>query len=369
MSVATARLDTELVRRGLARSRRHAGELIAAGRVAVDGVAISRSATALRAEQSVTVSSDDDPGYASRAGHKLAGALDQWVPAGLRVADRVCLDAGASTGGFTDVLLRHGAHRVVAVDVGHGQLVGALRTDPRVESREGVNVRNLVPADLQPSPELVVADLSFISLTLVLPALASVAGDGADLVVMVKPQFEVGRERLGSGGVVRDARLRADAVLSVAHAAVALGLGVVDVCASPLPGPSGNVEFFLWLRRAGEPSVPAGRAGEAPGAVRDATGTTETGTTETGTTETGMAATGTTETGVAANGTGVTGTGVTGTGVTGTAANETAGTGTTEARAAVAESREAGPIGAGLSDDDLVRRVEAVVHAADGTAS
>lgn len=349
MSVATARLDTELVRRGLARSRRHAGELIAAGRVAVDGVATSRSATALRAEQSVTVVQDDDPGYASRAGHKLAGALDRWVPAGLRVADRLCLDAGASTGGFTDVLLRHGARRVVAVDVGHGQLVEALRTDPRVESREGVNVRNLVPGDLGPSPELVVADLSFISLTLVLPALASVAADGADLVVMVKPQFEVGRERLGAGGVVRDAGLRTDAVLSVARAAVALGLGVVDVCASPLPGPSGNVEFFLWLRRAGEPSVAPGRAEEVSGAVRAGTGVPGAAPTEIDATETGV-----TDTGVAESG-------LTETEVTGIAVTET------EVRAV--GSTGAPLIGGVLADDELVRRIEAVVLAADGAPS
>lgn len=261
-----ARLDSELVRRGLARSRRHAGELISAGRVAVDGVATSRSATSLRDEQVVTVVADDDPGYASRAGHKLAGALARWSPAGLRVSGRVCLDAGASTGGFTDVLLRNGAARVVAVDVGHGQLVEALRSDPRVDSREGVNVRSLAAGDLDHAPGLVVADLSFISLTLVLPALGAVAAPGADLVVMVKPQFEVGRERLGSGGVVRDPRLRADAVLGVARAATGLGLEVVDVCASPLPGPSGNVEFFLWLRRGDGPSpTPATDQETAPG--------------------------------------------------------------------------------------------------------
>jgi 23S rRNA (cytidine1920-2'-O)/16S rRNA (cytidine1409-2'-O)-methyltransferase len=261
VSVA-ARLDSELVRRGLARSRRHAGELIAAGRVTVDGVPTSRSASALTGEQIVTVADDDDPGYASRAGHKLAGALDRWVPAGLLVEGRACLDAGASTGGFTDVLLRRGAGGVTAVDVGHGQLVESLRADPRVESREGVNVRNLAPGDLAVAPELVVADLSFISLTLVLPALAGVAAVGADLVVMVKPQFEVGRERLGSGGVVREPRLRADAVLSVARCAVSIGLEVVDVCTSPLPGPSGNVEFFLWLRR--PTASPDGAGGSAP---------------------------------------------------------------------------------------------------------
>lgn len=245
----TTRLDLELVRRGLARSRRHAGELIAAGRVAVDGSPAQRSATPLAAQQSVTVTTDDDPAYASRAGHKLAGALDAWGVVGPVVAGRMCLDAGASTGGFTDVLLRRGAARVVAVDVGHGQLVASLRTDPRVDARDGVNVRYLQAGDVDPAPGLVVVDLSFISLPLVLASLVAVAAPEADLVVMVKPQFEVGRERLGAGGVVRDARLRAEAVLRVAHAAIGLGLVVAGVAASPLPGPSGNIEYFLWLHR------------------------------------------------------------------------------------------------------------------------
>jgi 23S rRNA (cytidine1920-2'-O)/16S rRNA (cytidine1409-2'-O)-methyltransferase len=249
----TTRLDSELVRRGLARSRRHAGELIGAGHVAVDGVVTQRAATALAEEQVLTVVDDDDPAYASRAGHKLAGALDAWGSAGPVVEGRLCLDAGASTGGFTDVLLRRGAERVVAIDVGHGQLVQSLRADPRVDVREGVNVRYLQTGDVEPAPGLVVADLSFISLTLVLASLVAVAAPGADFVVLVKPQFEVGRERLGSGGVVRDGRLRADAVLAVAHDAVSLGLGIIGVVESPLPGPSGNVEYFLWLRRDGEP--------------------------------------------------------------------------------------------------------------------
>jgi 23S rRNA (cytidine1920-2'-O)/16S rRNA (cytidine1409-2'-O)-methyltransferase len=250
----TTRLDTELVRRGLARSRRQAGELIAAGRVSVDGATAQRSASQVDDERDVRVADDDaDPGYASRAGHKLAGAIAAFGPRGLVVAGRDCLDAGASTGGFTDVLLRAGARRVVAVDVGHGQLLASLEADPRVESREGVNVRDLRRGDVDPAPTLVVADLSFISLTLVLPALVEVAADGADLVVMVKPQFEVGRERLGSGGVVRDPALRARAVRDVARGAERLGLVVRGVETSPLPGPSGNVEFFLWLR-AGDPA-------------------------------------------------------------------------------------------------------------------
>jgi 23S rRNA (cytidine1920-2'-O)/16S rRNA (cytidine1409-2'-O)-methyltransferase len=250
-----ARLDAELVRRGLARSRGHAGDLIAAGRVAVDGHAVSRGATQVDEKTRVTVVEDGaDPGYASRAGHKLAGALDA-LPA-IDVAGRSCLDAGASTGGFTDVLLRRGALSVCAVDVGHGQIVDRLRHDERVDVREGVNVRELRAGDVTPAPTLVVADLSFISLGLVLPALVAVAAPGADLLVMVKPQFEVGRERLGSGGVVRDAALRAQAVVGVAETAAEHGLAVLGAVRSPLPGPSGNVEYFLWLRAADEVHVP-----------------------------------------------------------------------------------------------------------------
>ncbi|QTE31383.1 TlyA family RNA methyltransferase [Pengzhenrongella sicca] len=243
------RVDSELVRAGLARSRRHAGELIAAGRVSVDGVGAGKSSTPVAPGQVVAVEArpDDAPDYASRAGHKLAGALDELGLRAPSIAGRRCLDAGASTGGFTDVLLRRGAAHVVAVDVGHDQLVPALRADPRVTVREGVNIRNLAAGDLGDAPALVVGDLSFISLTVVLPALVAVAAPGADFLLLVKPQFEVGRERLGPGGVVREPELRAKAVHDVAQAAAGLGLRAVAVVASPLPGPSGNVEFFLWL--------------------------------------------------------------------------------------------------------------------------
>ena len=234
----TTRLDTELVRRGLARSRRHAGELIASGRVTVDGAAASRSADQVTDERQVAVElDDDDPGYASRAGHKLAGALDALGADGPVVAGRTCLDAGASTGGFTDVLLRRGAERVVAVDVGHDQMVDELREDPRVDVREGVNVRTLSRGDIAPAPGLVVADLSFISLTLVLPALVDVAAADADLLVMVKPQFEVGRERLGSGGVVRLPELWVDAVVGRrTDGRRASGSACSASCAAPCPG-------------------------------------------------------------------------------------------------------------------------------------
>jgi 23S rRNA (cytidine1920-2'-O)/16S rRNA (cytidine1409-2'-O)-methyltransferase len=192
----------------------------------------------------------------SRGGHKLSGALAEFGPRGLVVAGRRCLDAGASTGGFTDVLLRAGAGQVIAVDVGYGQLAWALRTDPRVEVHERTNVRELTPDRIGGPVQLTVADLSFISLRLVLPALAACTAPDGDLVPMVKPQFEVGRERVGTGGVVRDPALRAEAVIEVAAAAGALGLGVAGVVASPLPGPSGNVEFFLWLRRGAPPVDP-----------------------------------------------------------------------------------------------------------------
>ncbi len=246
------RLDAELTRRGLARSREHAVALIAAGRVEVRGVVAHKPATGVATDVPLRVlEDDDDPDYASRGGFKLAGALAAFDE--IRVAGRRCLDAGASTGGFTDVLLRGGAREVVAVDVGYGQLAWKLRSDERVVVHDRTNVRTLRPADIGGIAELTVADLSFISLRLVLGALTECTDADGDLLPMVKPQFEVGRERLGRGGVVHDVALRADAVLSVADAARSLGWHPAGVCPSPLPGPSGNVEFFLWLRR--EPRV------------------------------------------------------------------------------------------------------------------
>ncbi|GIG40963.1 TlyA family rRNA (cytidine-2'-O)-methyltransferase [Cellulomonas phragmiteti] len=256
--MTAARLDAELVRRGLARSRGHASDLIAAGRVRVGGTTVRRPATLVDDGQDVHVEPrPDDHGYASRAAHKLADALDAYGPQGPQVADRVCLDAGASTGGFTDVLLRRGAARVVAVDVGHGQLVDRLRHDPRVDVREHVNVRDLRAGDVRPAPGLVVADLSFISLTLVLGPLLAAASPGADLVLLVKPQFEVGRERLGSDGVVRDPALWQAALTAVCTSTTALGARVRDVRPSTLPGTHGNVEFVLWaVAPGGDPTAP-----------------------------------------------------------------------------------------------------------------
>jgi 23S rRNA (cytidine1920-2'-O)/16S rRNA (cytidine1409-2'-O)-methyltransferase len=253
-----ARLDAELVRRGLARSREHAASLVAAGQVRVPGRPTLKPATQVDAGEAIQVAADEGEQYVSRGGHKLAGALDVFGPQGLQVAGRRCLDAGASTGGFTDVLLRRGAAHVVCVDVGYGQLAWSLQTDERVEVRDRTNVRALEDDPLDPPAELVVADLSFISLRIVLPALVRSSTSDSDLVLMVKPQFEVGRERLGAGGVVREPELRAGVVGEVADAAYAAhGLGVVGVTASPLPGPMGNVEYFLWLRRGAPPVDPA----------------------------------------------------------------------------------------------------------------
>ncbi|MBD0744399.1 TlyA family RNA methyltransferase [Streptomyces sp. CBMA152] len=254
--VARRRLDAELVRRKLARSREHAAQLIAAGRVSVGKTVATKSATQVETAAAIVVADDDsDPDYVSRGGHKLAGALAAFVPRGLKVEGRRALDAGASTGGFTDVLLRSGAGHVVAVDVGYGQLAWSLQSDDRVTVKDRTNVRELTLDDIDGEPvDIIVGDLSFIALGLVLPALVRCAAPDADLVLMVKPQFEIGKDRLGSGGVVRSPELRAETVRTVAAQAAALGLGVVGVTASPLPGPSGNVEYFLWLR-AGAPAL------------------------------------------------------------------------------------------------------------------
>ena len=241
-----ARLDAELVRRGLARSRQDAVDLVMDGKVRVAGLPAHKASTSVDPATPLQVVSAE-PATVSRGAHKLAGALDRWPD--LVVAGRRCLDAGASTGGFTQVLLERGAAQVVAVDVGYGQLAWSLRTDPRVVVHDRTNIRDITIESLGGPVALIVADLSFISLTVVLPALNSVLADDGEAALMVKPQFEAGREAVGSGGVVRDPATRAAAVLRVVESAAALGLGAVDVTASPLPGPAGNVEYFLWLRR------------------------------------------------------------------------------------------------------------------------
>ncbi|WP_410627535.1 TlyA family RNA methyltransferase [Amycolatopsis sp. cmx-8-4] len=267
-----ARLDAELVRRGLARSREQASALITGGKVTVRGMVASKPATGVETDAPIVVKDEDDPGWASRGAHKLLGALEAFGPLGLDVEGKRCLDAGASTGGFTDVLLRAGAATVIAADVGRGLLDWRIRTDERVVVLDRTNVRNLTPDALGGQVDLVVGDLSFISLKLVLPALVDCVREGADLVPMVKPQFEVGKDRLGSGGVVRDPGLRAESVLNVLDEAAKLGLSLRGVTASPLPGPSGNVEYFVWLRKehVAESTVDAVDRSEAERLVRTA---------------------------------------------------------------------------------------------------
>lgn len=239
-----ARVDVELVRRGLARSRQQAAELIDAGKVTINGMPAVKPSTAVALTAVLSVS-DADQRWVSRGAHKLIGAFNTF---GISVEGRRCLDAGASTGGFTEVLLDRGAREVVAADVGYGQLAWSLRSDPRVVVIERTNVRELSPTLIGGLVDVIVADLSFISLTTVLSALTGCASHNADMVPMVKPQFEVGKGQVGPGGVVRDPELRAGAVLSVARRAEQLQWHTVGVTASPLPGPSGNVEYFLWLR-------------------------------------------------------------------------------------------------------------------------
>jgi 23S rRNA (cytidine1920-2'-O)/16S rRNA (cytidine1409-2'-O)-methyltransferase len=247
------RLDAELVRRDLARSREHATTLIDAGHVLVGGRVAAKPATQVGTDQPIVVRSSGEPTWASRGAHKLLGALAVFEPLGLVVEGRRCLDAGASTGGFTDVLLRRGAAEVCAVDVGYGQLVWSLQSDERVHVHDRTNVRTLQPDDIGGPVELVVSDLSFISLTVVLPALTRACVQEGDIVLMIKPQFEVGKDNLGKNGVVRDPQLHAEAVHRVCLAAQELGWGTRALAPSPLPGPAGNVEYFCWLRTDADP--------------------------------------------------------------------------------------------------------------------
>ena len=256
MAPARRRLDAELVRRKIARSREQAVDMIKAGRVYVGGFRALKPATVVELEVSIRVEEAADDDWASRGAHKLLGALAAFEPQGLSVTGKKILDAGASTGGFTDVLLRRDAAEVVAADVGYGQLIWRLQNDPRVRVLDRTNVRTLTTEQTGGPCDMMVGDLSFISLRLTLPAITGCLTEGADLLPMVKPQFEVGKDRLGSGGVVRSPQLRAEVTREVADFAATLGLSCRGVVASPLPGPSGNVEYFLWLRKDGGASAP-----------------------------------------------------------------------------------------------------------------
>jgi 23S rRNA (cytidine1920-2'-O)/16S rRNA (cytidine1409-2'-O)-methyltransferase len=242
-------VDAELVRRGLARSRQQAAELIGAGRVSIDGMPAAKPATSIPANANLRVIELGEHSWVSRGAHKLIGAIDTF---GLTVDDRRCLDAGASTGGFTEVLLQRGAARVYAIDVGYGQLAWSIRRDPRVVVLERHNVRSLEPA-LVPEPcDLAVIDVSFISLALVLPRVRELLGPpaGKPIVALVKPQFEVGRELVGKGGVVRDPAARRACVDKVRAWAGANGFVAGADVESPITGPAGNVEYLLLLHTA-----------------------------------------------------------------------------------------------------------------------
>jgi 23S rRNA (cytidine1920-2'-O)/16S rRNA (cytidine1409-2'-O)-methyltransferase len=245
MTSRKARLDALLVAQGHAASRQRARELIERGEVKVDGLVATKPATQVRVEQAIVVGAQDFP-WVGRGALKLLGVLG---PLGVDPAGRVCADLGASTGGFTEVLLHLGAPKVYAIDVGHGQLAWKLRTDPRVVNLEGTNVRHL---EGLPEPvDLIVGDLSFISLRLILPAVHRLLAPRGEAVVLVKPQFEAGRGAVGNDGKVRSEAVRAAAIDGVAVDAAAEGFEVLAGIDSPLPGArAGNVEHFLHLRRA-----------------------------------------------------------------------------------------------------------------------
>ncbi len=243
------RVDAELVRRGLVSSRTEAAKLIHAGEVLLDGVVVVKPARQMNPAQALIVKRAPADQWVSRGAYKLLGALEYLGENAPKIAEVIALDAGASTGGFTEVLLRKGAQKVYAVDVGYGQLAWKLREDPRVVAIERTNIRTITPQTVQPAPSLIVGDLSFISLTLVIPALIAASAPNAEFLLMVKPQFEVGKEKLGAGGVVRDPELHYTAVLQVAQCAQKLGLAIKAVAPSPLPGPAGNVEYFLYMQK------------------------------------------------------------------------------------------------------------------------
>jgi 23S rRNA (cytidine1920-2'-O)/16S rRNA (cytidine1409-2'-O)-methyltransferase len=246
--VARVRLDTLLAERGLFESRARAAASVMAGEVRVGGDGQRAQKPGQLVDPDVPVAVDERPRFASRGGVKLANALAAF---GLDVAGRHALDVGASTGGFTDCLLQAGAAHVVALDVAYGELDWRLRNDERVTVLERSNARALVPGDLPYAPDLVVVDVSFISLTKVLPAVLACVAPGHDVLAMVKPQFEVGRGRVGKGGVVRDAALRRSALVDVASVARGLGASVLGFASSELPGPKGNRESFVWLAEGG----------------------------------------------------------------------------------------------------------------------
>jgi 23S rRNA (cytidine1920-2'-O)/16S rRNA (cytidine1409-2'-O)-methyltransferase len=261
--MAKTRLDTLLVERGLFESRSRAAAAVMAGEVRLGAAGVRAAKPGQLVAADAPVSVDERPGFVSRGGVKLANALDA---CGVDPAGRCCLDVGASTGGFTDCLLQRGAQHVVALDVAYGELHWKIRGDSRVTVIERTNARALEPSLLAYRPDLIVMDVSFISLEKVLPAVLSCAAGRFDCLALVKPQFEVGRERVGKGGVVRSADDRRAALSGVGEAAVALGHTVLSFASSGLPGPAGNEESFVWIAEAGRPG---GRNEELEAAARE----------------------------------------------------------------------------------------------------
>lgn len=241
------RLDQLLVARGLVDSRQKAQALIRSGQVRVAGEVVDQPSFACPDEAALAVESQ--PPFVSRGGEKLQGALDVFSP---NLSERVCLDGGISTGGFTDCLLQNGAARVYGIDVGYGQVAWKLRTDPRVTLKERCNLRNLHPEDLyqnddEPRPDFATVDISFISVRLVLPALQRLLIAPRELLILVKPQFEAGRDRVGRNGVVREAATHRDVISGLWQSAHEMGWGFLGLTGSPLVGPAGNHEYWLWL--------------------------------------------------------------------------------------------------------------------------
>jgi 23S rRNA (cytidine1920-2'-O)/16S rRNA (cytidine1409-2'-O)-methyltransferase len=245
--VKRERIDKLLVDRGLVESRTKAQAMVMAGLVLVNEQRVEKPSQQFASNSTIRVKGSDDPTsrYVGRGGLKLEGALDEFQ---IDVSGFTCLDVGASTGGFTDCLLQHGAKRVVAIDVGHNQIDWRLRNDSRVEVREGINARYLQPDDFAHKFDLAVMDVSFISATKVLPALVPLILDGGSIITLIKPQFEVGRGEVGGGGVVRDPAKRLRAVADVNNAASALGCAVVSVIQSPIEGAEGNIEFLAHYK-------------------------------------------------------------------------------------------------------------------------
>jgi 23S rRNA (cytidine1920-2'-O)/16S rRNA (cytidine1409-2'-O)-methyltransferase len=255
------RLDVTVQAQGLAASRERARALILAGQVLVNGRMMDKAGALVAEDAQIALVTPEHP-YVGRGGVKLQGAIEQFV---ISVAGRICLDLGASTGGFTDCLLQHGAAHVYAVDVGHGQLDSKLRADPRVTVMERTHVLTLTPAAFPDRPDLATVDLSFISLAAILPVIPPLLTDSGDILALIKPQFEVGKGHVGKGGVVRDSEAHRLVITKVGRRAIELGLRILGAAPSCLLGPKGNREFFIYMSKIGIGVTPDEAAEQAVG--------------------------------------------------------------------------------------------------------